>query len=114
MSTSRYWRIHYGPEHINDKAHIRATIINKILRTLADKIGGVRSEAHARDASGCTCDVYEGYRCYHVVSMLDVGSVMTEGGLRALLLAECPKRHKNITQQCDVKPISALEYSRLV
>ena len=114
MSTSRYWRIHYGPEYINNEAYIRATIINKILRTLVDKIGGARSEAHVCDSAGCTCNGYEGYACYHVVAMLDAGSVMTEGGLRELLLAECPKRNKNITQQCDVKPISALEYSRLV
>ena len=114
MSTSRYWRIHYGPEYINNEAYIRATIINKILGTLVDKIGGARSESHVSDSAGCTCNGYEGYACYHVVAMLDAGSVMTEGGLRELLLAECPKRHKNITQQCDVKPISALEYSRLV
>jgi len=113
MASSRYWRIHYGPDYIDDEAYIRATVINKAIRLLIAKIGGsLGCKAHIREVGGTGCSCHEGHDpVYHVVAMLDAGGDMTESQLRERLAAECISQHKDvIKKECDFEAVDQLEY----
>jgi len=113
MASGRYWRIHYGPDHIDDEAFCVVIIINKTLRKLVQKIDGVSigRKAHADKAPSCE----GGLETYYVTALLDVGVDVTESQLLEHLLTECGDAHTGVIEQCcRLEALSALEYSHLV
>ena len=114
MASGRYWRIHYGPDYIDDEANIRASVINKALRLLLPKIGGsIGRKAFMQEVGETGCSCHEGHDpVYHVVALLDAGGDMTESQLRERLAAECTWQHDDIIKkECDFVVVDQLDYA---
>ena len=115
MASGRYWRIHYGPDYIDDEAYIRAAVVNKALRLLIAKsayCSPIGRKAYMREVGGTGCSCHEGHDpVYHVVAMFDAGGDMTESELRERLAAECTWQHEDIIKkECDFEAVDQLEY----